>query len=92
MVLVSTCASVLGIALVADSNAPFDTAFAAEHGADVDRQRWPAAKATTAQLANSARLPGVSAAAGPFAEATAQMNIRISAGPGRFRQRGPAEQ
>jgi len=80
VVLVSTCASVLGIALVADSNAPFDTAFAAQHGADVTAT-LAAAKATTAQLANSARLPGVSAAAGPFAEATAQMNIRITAGP-----------
>ena len=35
VLLVSTGACVLALALVADSSAPFDRAFAAQHGADV---------------------------------------------------------
>ena len=69
VLLISTGASVLALAIVVDSNAPFDHAFAAQHGADVVATVDPA-KATTAQLAATRRLPEVTAAAGPFAEAT----------------------
>jgi putative ABC transport system permease protein len=78
VLLVSTGASVLGLALLVDSNAPFDTAFAAQHGADVT-VTVDAAKATTAQLAATRRLPEVTAAAGPFATVTASLRLSLSA-------------
>jgi len=68
VLVVSTASSVLGLTLVVDSHAPFDHAFAAQHGAHlvatVDTSR-----ATPAQLATTAREPQVAAAAGPFAAA-----------------------
>ena len=68
VLVVSTASSVLGLALIVDSHATFDHAFAEQHGAHavvtVD-----ASRATPAQLATTARLPQVTAAAGPFAEA-----------------------
>ena len=79
VLLVSTGACVLALALVVDSSAPFDRAFAAQHGADVvatvDR-----AVATPGQLAATARLPEVTAAAGPYPEATISPQI---GGPGQ---------
>lgn len=68
VLVVSTASSVLGLALVADSHAPFDRAFSSQRGAHVVAT-FDAARATAAQLAATARLPQVSAAAGPFAEA-----------------------
>ena len=76
VVLVSTAASTLALGLLVDSNAPFGQAFAAQHGADVT-EAVNTAKASPAQLAATARLPGVSAAAGPFPETTV-----IVTGPG----------
>lgn len=59
---------VLGVGLLVASNAPFDHAFAAQHGAHLtvltDR-----AKATTTQLAATAEAAGVTEASGPFAVA-----------------------
>ncbi len=69
VLLVSTGASVLALALVADSTTPFDHAFAAQHGAHVVATVDPA-RATGAELAATTRLPEVTAAAGPFAEVT----------------------
>jgi putative ABC transport system permease protein len=72
VLLVSAGASVVGLALAVVSNAPFDRAFAAQRGADVtlavDR-----ARTNEAGLASTARLPGVTAAAGPFAEVTVSL-------------------
>jgi putative ABC transport system permease protein len=69
VLLVSTGACVLALGLVVDSNAPFDSAFAAQNGAHavvtVD-----ASTATRAELAATARVSGVTRAAGPFAEVT----------------------
>jgi putative ABC transport system permease protein len=67
VLVVSTAASVLGLALVADSHAPFDHAFAAQRGAHVVAT-VDASRATPAQLAATARLSQVTAAAGPFGE------------------------
>jgi putative ABC transport system permease protein len=68
VVLVSTFASVLAVALIVDSSSPFDKAFAAQRGAQlmatVNRSR-----VTPAQLAGTTRLPGVVASAGPYQEA-----------------------
>ena len=79
VLLVSTGACVLALGLVVDSNTPFDKAFAAQHGADVvatvDR-----AVATPEQLAATARLPEVTAAAGPYPEAMISPQV---GGPGQ---------
>ena len=69
VLLVSTGASVLALALLADSNSPFDHAFAVQHGAHVVTT-IDSSRATPAELAATSRLPEVTAAAGPFAEAT----------------------
>jgi putative ABC transport system permease protein len=67
VLLVSTAASVLALALVVDSRSPFVHAFATQRGADV-AVTVDAAKATPAELAATTRLNGVTAAAGPFPE------------------------
>jgi putative ABC transport system permease protein len=69
VLLASTGACVLALGLVVDSNAPFDSAFAAQNGAHavvtVD-----ASKATRPELAATARVSGVTRAAGPLGEVT----------------------
>jgi putative ABC transport system permease protein len=82
VLLVSTAASTLALGLLVDSNAPFDHAFAAQHGSQVTST----AQATTAQLAATAHLPGVTAAAGPFPETTVAATIPVTGPPG---QSGP---
>ncbi len=77
VLLASTGASVLALGLIIDSSTPFDAAFAAQHGAELTVVANPA-KVTASQLAATARLAGVTAAAGPFREVT------ISAGQGGF--------
>jgi putative ABC transport system permease protein len=68
VLVVSTASSVLGLALVVDSHATFDHGFSAQHGAHVVAT-VDASRATATQLAATTRLPQVTAAAGPFAEA-----------------------
>ena len=79
VLLVSTGACTLALGLVIDSSAPFDRAFAAQHGADVvatvDR-----AVATPGQLAATATLPEVTASAGPYPAAMISAQVR---GPGQ---------
>src|ERR1700728_2728051 len=74
VLLVSTSASVRGLALAVDSNAPFDHAFAAQRGADATATVDSAA-ASPAELAAIRRLPQVTAAAGPFPETTATLQL-----------------
>jgi putative ABC transport system permease protein len=74
VLLVSTGASVVGLSLAADSNAPFQRAFAAQHGADV-AVAVDTDVTTPAGLAATERLPQVTAAAGPFAEVTAALGL-----------------
>lgn len=69
VLLVSTGASVLALGLVVDSSAPFDNAFAAQHGAHVVAT-VDSAVVTPAKLAATIRLPEVTAASGPFPEVT----------------------
>jgi putative ABC transport system permease protein len=68
VLLVSTASATLGLALLAASNTPFTHAFGAQRGADVT-VTVNAARASSAQLAATRALGGVTAAAGPFAEA-----------------------
>jgi putative ABC transport system permease protein len=84
VVLISTAAAVLAAALLAESSAPFDHAFAARHGAHVIAAINPA-RASPAQLAATTRLPQVTAAAGPFAETT----IGVPCTPVTVRLGGP---
>ena len=65
VLLVSTAAATLALGLLVDSNAPFDHAFAAQRGAHVTAA-VNAARASGARLAATTRLPGVTAASGPF--------------------------
>jgi putative ABC transport system permease protein len=69
VLLVSTGACVLALALVADSSTPFGHAFAVQRGAHVIAEVNPA-RATAAGLAATRRLADVTAAVGPFAEVT----------------------
>jgi putative ABC transport system permease protein len=83
VLLVSTAASTLALGLLVDSNAPFDHAFARQRGAHVTAT-VNAAQASAARLAATTRLPGVTAASGPFPETTvtAQVTFTTSQGPG----------
>ncbi|HEY6312588.1 MAG TPA: FtsX-like permease family protein [Streptosporangiaceae bacterium] len=83
VVLISTAASTLALGMLVDSNAPFDHAFAAQHGSQVTAT----SSATAAQLAATAHVPGVTAAAGPFPEATVSATIPVAPPPG---QGGPS--
>ena len=81
VLLASAAASTLAAGLLAASNAPFDHAFAAQRGADA-ALAVNAAKAPAGELAATARLAGVTASAGPFAEATVTAAAAIPDTPG----------
>jgi putative ABC transport system permease protein len=81
VLLASAAASTLAAGLLAASNAPFDHAFAAQRGADA-ALAVNAAKAPAGELAATARLAGVTASAGPFAEATVTASAAIPDTPG----------
>jgi putative ABC transport system permease protein len=66
---VATASATLGLALLAATNGPFTHAFAAQQGADVTIT-VNTARATGAELAATGHVSGVTALAGPFAEAT----------------------
>jgi len=75
VVFCSTTAATLALGLLADSNAPFNHAFAAQHGADVTAT---VTGASPAQLAATTRLPGVTALAGPFPEVTVSVTAHLT--------------
>ncbi|MFJ9566619.1 FtsX-like permease family protein [Streptomyces fuscichromogenes] len=68
--LLAVTASVLAGALLVASRAPFDHAFARQRGAQLTA-RFDARRATTAQVAASARASGVTGSSGPFPTTTA---------------------
>ena len=72
VLLASTASATLGLALLAASSGPFDHAFAAQHGADI-AVTVNSSRASAAELPATRALPGVTAAAGPFAETTVQV-------------------
>jgi putative ABC transport system permease protein len=80
VLLVSTGAAVLALALVVDSSAPFDHSFAAQRGAHLGVIIDPA-RATPADLAATRRLPQVTAAAGPFAAVSVAPQLVGQSGP-----------
>ncbi|WP_228923809.1 ABC transporter permease [Streptomyces sp. DH7] len=67
--MMAVAASVLGGSLLVVSGAPFDDAFAAQHGAHLS-VRFGAEEVSAAQLSDSGKADGVSGAAGPFRTAT----------------------
>ncbi|MFJ3820286.1 ABC transporter permease [Streptomyces nodosus] len=67
--MMAVAASVLGGSLLAVSGAPFDDAFAEQHGAHLSVQ-FDAGKVGAGQLSRSKDAEGVSDAAGPFRTAT----------------------
>ena len=75
VVLVSTAASTLALGLLIDSNAPFDKAFTAQHGADVTAT---VSGASPAQLAATTHLKGVTASAGPYPETTVSVSTQVT--------------
>ncbi|MFE9426316.1 FtsX-like permease family protein [Kitasatospora sp. NPDC006697] len=67
--LVAVTSAVVAGALLVASSAPFDAAFARQHGANLTL-RLDASSVTAGQLADTAKLNGVTATAGPFPAAT----------------------
>jgi putative ABC transport system permease protein len=78
--MMAVAASVLGGSLLVVSGAPFDDAFAEQHGAHLSVQ-FDAGKVSAGQLAKSKDAEGVSAAAGPFRTSTVTPRSD-GAGPG----------
>jgi putative ABC transport system permease protein len=76
VVLACTAASVLAIGMLVDSQSPFDRGFAAQHGADVAADMSLSA-ASSAQLAATSHVSGVTAVAGPFPETTVGAKFTI---------------
>lgn len=81
VLLISSMACILAAALVVDSSGPFDKAFAAQRGAHLTVTVDPA-RTTAAHLAATARLPQVTAAAGPFAEVAVRASVSGGRGGG----------
>ncbi|HET7014857.1 MAG TPA: FtsX-like permease family protein, partial [Streptosporangiaceae bacterium] len=79
VLLVSTGASVLAVALLVDSHSPFDHAFSAQRGADL-AVTFDSAKASNAELTATKKLTGVTAASGPFATATVETKTKAPGG------------
>ncbi len=68
VLLVATASATLGLALLAATNGPFTHAFGEQRGADVTVS-VNAARVTNAELVATGHVSGVTALAGPFAEA-----------------------
>jgi putative ABC transport system permease protein len=85
VVLCSTAASALALGMIVETNAPFDHAFATDHGAQV-AVTVGTSRASPARLAATARLPGVTAAAGPFPETEVTARIRLPGSAGALDQ------
>jgi putative ABC transport system permease protein len=79
--LAATAASTLAVGMLVDSHSPFDHAFAAQHGAHVTAA-VDSSVASSAQLAATTRLPGVTAAAGPFATVSVNADLTQPGTPG----------
>ena len=81
VLMASAAAATLAAGLIVASNAPFDHAFAVQHGADA-AVTVNARKATAGELAATGRLADVTAAAGPFAQATVAATAAVPDTPG----------
>jgi putative ABC transport system permease protein len=80
----STGVALLGLALYTSANEGFNHEFAAEHGAQL-AVTIDSAKVTSARLAATRHLPGVTQAAGPYPEATVTLTPSGAPRPPRGR-------
>lgn len=84
VVLLSSGTALLAIGLLVASSAPFDRAFARQHGAHA-AANFDTAKVSGADLAATADRPGVTSAAGPYDAVSAQLvsgeQLRMQASP-----------
>ena len=83
VVLISTAACTLALGLLVDSSAPFDHAFSAQRGAQLVTSVNPV-RASPAQIAATERLPGVTAASGPFPETVISGQVSFPGIGGEF--------
>ncbi len=83
--LASTAASALALGMAVEANAPFDHAFARDRGAQV-AITVDTARTTPARLAATTRLPGVTAAAGPFPLTEVSTAITLAGAAGALQQ------
>lgn len=79
--MLAVTASVLAAGLVVASRAPFDHAFARQHGPHLTA-RFDGSRATPAQLAATAHASGVTDAAGPFPVLSLRPRFSDDPGPG----------
>ncbi|MFD0149817.1 ABC transporter permease [Streptomyces sp. NPDC055721] len=79
--LLSVAAAVLALGLLVASAAPFDRAFARQHGAHLTVE-FDGSAVTADRLAATARAPGVAAAAGPFALVSVRLRGERPVPPG----------
>ena len=84
----STAAVTLALGPRADASAPFERAFATQHGSEVTAT----ARASPAQLAATTGLAGVTAAVGPFPETTVTATMLMPPPPGQSGPFFPAQQ
>ena len=75
VLLVATASATLGLALLAATNGPFTHAFGMQRGADVT-VTVNTARTTNAELTATDRISGVTALAGPFAQASVLANFQ----------------
>ena len=64
-VLMAVASAVVAGSLMVSASAPFDTAFARQHGSQLTAQ-FDQGRATTDQIAATGRLAGVTASSGPY--------------------------
>ncbi|MEU3479330.1 ABC transporter permease [Streptomyces sp. NPDC033754] len=79
--LLSVAAAVLALGLLVASAAPFERAFARQHGAHLTVE-FDGSAVTADRLAATARAPGVAAAAGPFALVSVRLHSDGDLPPG----------
>ncbi|MER5203365.1 FtsX-like permease family protein [Streptomyces sp. NPDC002825] len=79
--LLSVASAVLALGLLVASGAPFDRAFARQHGAHLT-VRFDGSAVTPEQAAATARASGVAAASGPFAVTSVRLTADRAAPPG----------
>ncbi|MFJ2674036.1 FtsX-like permease family protein [Streptomyces sp. NPDC087525] len=90
VVFASTVAIVVALGLLEAASAPFDRAFAQQRGAHVVAS-FDRAGVSDAQLAATARRPGVEAAAGPFQQAVITLPDAGAVADKGPAEKGPAE-
>lgn len=86
--MMAVTASVLGGSLLVASDAPFDSAFAAQHGAQLTAE-FDAGRATAAQVSATAHAAGVTASSGPFLTALIDPSSASATGTGPAGSLGP---